>query len=155
MNNKYFKPLFGCFLFLTIVCNSGNLLSQEINLDETVKYINNRINLNINHKEIFEISEYGDTKLTIINEGDTLKQIVKFNLNDIDEITYLEDKNYFYCTRLSCASGKCIKFYGSGDIRNYTSWEFWSFCNNTESDAKALVKAFNHLKSLIKTDPFK
>lgn len=155
MKNKINISLFISFLFLISFCLTGNLISQELNVEETVRYINNRINANINHEEIFEVNEYGDARITIIDENDTVKKIVRFNLNDIEEITFLEDRDYYYCTRLFCASGKCFKFGNLGDGRNLTSWDFWSFCRNTESDAKALVKAFNHLKSLIKTDPFK
>jgi hypothetical protein len=155
MKNKYFTLLSGCFFLLGMFCFSGNLLSQELSLDETVTYINDKINENNNYKTIFQITKYGSTTITFISEGNTGKQIVKFNFNDIEEITYVnDDEDYYYCVRLLCASGNCIRSDSFGDGRYFTGLAFWSFCNNTETDAKALVKAFIYLKSLIKTDPF-
>ena len=155
MKIKYFLPISGCILFLTIFCFSGKLLSQELSLEETVTYINDKINENNNYKTVFQITKYGSTTLTFISEGNTGKQIVKFNFNDIDEIIYLnDDEDYYFCVRLICASGNCIKSDSFGDGRYFTGLAYWSFCNNTETDAKALIKAFNYLKTLIKTDPF-
>jgi len=153
--NKYFISVLGFFLFISVSFLSDNLFSQKLNLEETVNYINEKINENNNYKTIFHISEYGSTKITFEAEGTTGKQIVKFNFHDIDEINYVnDDEDYYFCVKLSCSSGNCIRSDSFGDGKYITGLSYWLFCNNTETDAKSLVKAFNHLKSLIKTDPF-
>ena len=144
------------FLFLFLFISSVGY-SQNLTRFETIDYISTLLQSKSSYGEHeFKCDEYGNVVYSHYWERDALR-ITRFNLHDVvinieqcnaKEICKEKTKVY-----LKCITGKCvsehnkteniwIKFYGQ------------SFYLLTDRDNSKLNKALNHLKSIVKIDPF-
>jgi hypothetical protein len=122
--------------------------SQSLNLTETIDYINDKLKGFSDEYESKLIWQIKHLKYGVIEQEDG-RQTLIYNLHDINRIEYiLEDGKHI--VRLFCT--------GNVDcIRNgtYANWRFLSLLVVSKKEAESIIKAFNHLKSIIPKDPFR
>jgi hypothetical protein len=147
-------------LFLTLIlCTSFNVYSQNISLDETVEYLNNKI---ISQFIIYERLKVSDGGTVIAEVGNSPAYIdptlYTFDLKKvkIKEVTDGGPRGlgkwliYFECDDLDCVK---IAFSKNSGVKNVSGYSIYY---NDYEDAIKSHKAFKYLQSLARNykDPF-
>jgi len=152
MRNKMY-----ILLFLSCIYN----LSYSQTLDETIKYIKERYSKSSGFYVTVsvDIDEYGN--LEFLNKDVTgVTQLFKFNIKDTKVTKALEKQgntsNFSYELIFTCSKGSCISFVGQvkNEKPNYDNFKDTFFLISNEKDLDRLLKAFNHLKVVVKKDKF-
>lgn len=147
---------FNKFIFISLIFFSTSFytFSQDLNFNETVKYINYKLDKYTEFNDDINADEYGFICYGIVFYSSDI-QLFKFNLKDIESIEYLYE-NLNHCIRLFCVNKDCINniHYYSG-TKTFKYFDYLTIIFSSEEEAKSVIKAFNHLKTLIIPDPFK
>ncbi len=117
--------------------------TQAQSFDETVKYLNAKFSIS---DESVAVNEYGLVTFTYPS-GSTYK----YDLNEVkmEYILTSNGKNQFMVTCDNCVASD---YHGTGEDTNVDG-DFY-FTLPTKKDVESTIKAFNHLKTLLKDDPF-
>jgi len=137
--NKIIISIIATFIVITAQ-------AQSLTFDETVKYLNEKLSVS---DESVSVSEYGLVTFTYPS-GSTYK----YDLNEVkmEYIYGTNDDGGYHQFMVTCDNCVTSDYHGTGDDIEVDG-DFY-FTLPTKKDIESTIKAFNHLKTLLKDDPF-